>query len=232
MTDGEALLAAILAHPDADTPRLMYADWLDENGQGERAEFIRVQIAIANEMKCEPAGKDSLYLVGWRVAHHHERAFLAEFTGGKCQCTICLQERETELWQTAHLDVPPACLGRLHETPNGGEFAGACHLFTERGFYGKARCSAAVWLEHGDAIRREHPVTRVKLTTVPEYGEAVASWSSGSPNMRTIRTTLAGQPVSTGPIPEGDSARLYLLEARWPGVEFELPSVLDALLNV
>jgi uncharacterized protein (TIGR02996 family) len=46
MTDGDALLAAILANPCEDTPRLAYADWLDENGQSNRAEFVRVQIAL------------------------------------------------------------------------------------------------------------------------------------------------------------------------------------------
>jgi uncharacterized protein (TIGR02996 family) len=48
MNEGEALLAAILAAPDDDTPRLVYADWLDEHDQPERAEFIRVQIALAH----------------------------------------------------------------------------------------------------------------------------------------------------------------------------------------
>ncbi|MDY3560832.1 TIGR02996 domain-containing protein [Gemmata sp. JC673] len=44
MSDDEAaLLAAIGAHPDEDTPRLVYADWLDEHGRPERAEFIRLQ---------------------------------------------------------------------------------------------------------------------------------------------------------------------------------------------
>lgn len=43
MSDEPALLAAIRAHPDEDTPRLIYADWLDENGQPERAEFIRLR---------------------------------------------------------------------------------------------------------------------------------------------------------------------------------------------
>lgn len=31
MSDSDALLAAILANPDDDAPRLVYADWLDEN---------------------------------------------------------------------------------------------------------------------------------------------------------------------------------------------------------
>ncbi|MBN9117949.1 MAG: TIGR02996 domain-containing protein [Planctomycetes bacterium] len=43
MSDEDALLAAILAHSDEDTPRLIYADWLEEHGQPERAEFIRIQ---------------------------------------------------------------------------------------------------------------------------------------------------------------------------------------------
>lgn len=48
-TTETALLRAIAAHPDEDTPRLMYADWLEENDQPERAEFIRLQIWISQQ---------------------------------------------------------------------------------------------------------------------------------------------------------------------------------------
>lgn len=41
--DGSALLAAICENPQEDLPRLIYADWLEENGRPERAEFIRLQ---------------------------------------------------------------------------------------------------------------------------------------------------------------------------------------------
>ena len=47
MTDQDALLRAVIENPDDDTPRLVYADWLEENGQPERAEFIRLQIELA-----------------------------------------------------------------------------------------------------------------------------------------------------------------------------------------
>ena len=46
MSDEDAILSAISAHPEEDTPRLAYADWLDENGSHIKAEFIRVQIAV------------------------------------------------------------------------------------------------------------------------------------------------------------------------------------------
>ncbi|MFO0823599.1 MAG: TIGR02996 domain-containing protein [Gemmataceae bacterium] len=42
------LEAAVIANADEDTPRLAYADWLDEHGDPDRAEFIRLQIRIAN----------------------------------------------------------------------------------------------------------------------------------------------------------------------------------------
>ena len=46
MTDRDALLEAVFAAPDDDAPRLVYADWLDENGHPEQADFIRRQIEL------------------------------------------------------------------------------------------------------------------------------------------------------------------------------------------
>jgi uncharacterized protein (TIGR02996 family) len=46
MSQEEHFLQAILAAPDDDTPRLVYADWLDERGD-PRGEFIRLQCELA-----------------------------------------------------------------------------------------------------------------------------------------------------------------------------------------
>ena len=43
----EPFLRAICADPEDDTVRLVYADWLDENGDPDRAEFVRLQIRRA-----------------------------------------------------------------------------------------------------------------------------------------------------------------------------------------
>jgi uncharacterized protein (TIGR02996 family) len=51
MSDEDALLAAIAAHPEEDTPRLAYADWLDEHGRHARADFIRLQVEVAGVEK-------------------------------------------------------------------------------------------------------------------------------------------------------------------------------------
>src|SRR5262249_45999900 len=47
MDQHEAFLHAILEAPDDDAPRLVYADWLDDHGDSDRAEFIRLQCALA-----------------------------------------------------------------------------------------------------------------------------------------------------------------------------------------
>jgi uncharacterized protein (TIGR02996 family) len=54
MAADDDLLAYILAHPDDLTPRLVYADWLEEHGETERAEFIRVQIEMSQAEEYSP----------------------------------------------------------------------------------------------------------------------------------------------------------------------------------
>jgi uncharacterized protein (TIGR02996 family) len=51
----KGFLDDIVTNIDDDTPRLVYADWLTENGQDERAEFIRVQVERASLPAWDPA---------------------------------------------------------------------------------------------------------------------------------------------------------------------------------
>src|SRR5262249_3843859 len=49
MRDQEALLQAIREAPEEDAPRLVYADWLEDHGDPDRAEFIRLQVERGHE---------------------------------------------------------------------------------------------------------------------------------------------------------------------------------------
>jgi uncharacterized protein (TIGR02996 family) len=49
-TTGDALFQAIIDKPDADGLRLVYADWLHDHGEPDRAEFIRLEIAIHSRL--------------------------------------------------------------------------------------------------------------------------------------------------------------------------------------
>lgn len=54
MSDRDALLAAVRAHPDDDTPRLIYADFLDDAGENARAAFVRAQVEVARSEPWDP----------------------------------------------------------------------------------------------------------------------------------------------------------------------------------
>jgi len=58
MTEGDALYRAILEAPDDDAPRLVWADWLDEHGDPDRAEFVRLQCAWANLDPGDPSREE------------------------------------------------------------------------------------------------------------------------------------------------------------------------------
>jgi uncharacterized protein (TIGR02996 family) len=55
MTDLHALLAAMAADPTDDTVRLAYADFLEENGDADRADFVRVQVELSRGNVNDPA---------------------------------------------------------------------------------------------------------------------------------------------------------------------------------
>src|SRR5579872_2345684 len=70
MTKNEAFLQAICENPDDDTVRLVYADWLEENGEAERAAFIRKQCELARVPEHDPL---------WIQCWHHERQWITGY---------------------------------------------------------------------------------------------------------------------------------------------------------
>jgi uncharacterized protein (TIGR02996 family) len=73
----QAFLDSIIADIDDDTPRLVYADWLDEQGDGDRAEFIRVQIERAR-LPAWDAAQVRLRLREQELLTQHGEGWLAE----------------------------------------------------------------------------------------------------------------------------------------------------------
>lgn len=61
MNDGDLLLRRILEVPEDDAARLVYADWLEENGDPDKAEYIRLEVeleaSIISKTKLSPDRK-------------------------------------------------------------------------------------------------------------------------------------------------------------------------------
>jgi uncharacterized protein (TIGR02996 family) len=80
MSDRDALIAAVLANPDDDLPRLVYADWCDEHGDPDRAAFIRLQVEAARAEPFGPAWRSAGDQAG-RLLNRHYQAWTGHLRG-------------------------------------------------------------------------------------------------------------------------------------------------------
>src|SRR5262249_40829470 len=66
-------LRAIASQPDDDAPRLIYADWLEEHNEPERAEVIRAQVELARSKADSPHRRRLAFRAGELLRLHEER---------------------------------------------------------------------------------------------------------------------------------------------------------------
>lgn len=77
MTDAD-FLQEILAYPDDDVPRLVYADWLEERGD-PRGQFIRVQCEL-NRLPSGSARYLELQKIEHKLLEEHEKEWRGAFS--------------------------------------------------------------------------------------------------------------------------------------------------------
>jgi uncharacterized protein (TIGR02996 family) len=252
MTEQQQLLAAIMSDKGDDTVRLVYADWLQEHGQEERAEFIRVQCELERHTK---------YIHGIKC---HDIPVLE------------LLRRERELWVNYGLGwLSPTTLIRYDSLdPEVHD------LVWKRGFVEKVTITAEDFITHADEIywhpkqriiyyddtvQREcpltaQPLTKVVLTTVPDVNLTIYNTPHEAEDERYVHlraaATLGGMrftnqcSISRREIEQcsdrvsivqlaterltGSLHPRYLLPKRYEGIEFELPSenrIINALIH-
>ena len=142
-----ALLRAVVAAPDDDTPRLVAADWLDEHANPDRAAFVRVQVELA---QLEAAGLGQSAEAA--AVRKREWAYLGPRSDLR------------PLW--AMDDCPELVrMGFRTRNPRDGfTVDGADRLTYRRGFVEKVVCPAAEWRHHAAGVRGRQPVREVVLT--------------------------------------------------------------------
>jgi uncharacterized protein (TIGR02996 family) len=79
MTEEEAFIQAIADNPADDTPRLIFADWLEERGD-PRAEFIRVQCAL-HQLPSDDSQRAELAHRQRELRRRHEAVWTAPLRG-------------------------------------------------------------------------------------------------------------------------------------------------------
>lgn len=125
-TEEAAFLQAICTEPDCDTVRLVYADWLQEQGRPERAEFIRVQCRVA-ELEADAV------LVSPREAG----AVQEQLDAARAHSRRLLSGHGREWAREAVVAACRSC---------------GINWTWDRGFIAAVRCTAPDWLQHADAF--------------------------------------------------------------------------------
>jgi uncharacterized protein (TIGR02996 family) len=168
MIERDALLAGILAHPDEDAPRLVYADWLQEHGEPYRADFLRVQIELARLRAAERTLPYSFGDEFHRYATDGPGRVSFSFCRHHTPERIVLLQREAEL--LAHPDSRGswrAGLPKYANDPGGNPVSsGGERPPFVRGFVGRVRVSLVQLLKDPAALWTTHPVEALELTAV------------------------------------------------------------------
>lgn len=163
MTEEESLMATIIEYPDDDTPRLVFADWLQENGEYDRAEFIRIQCELAK-------GFD------------HKRIRQLQIRELKLSRSLDLRNR-----------IVLPVLNNSFNFPNYPEhirgslrYATLNDITYWRGFVENLRCTQEDWILVGKKIIKQLPLRRVFISyKEPDFSGNYYWWSSRGAAYRT-----------------------------------------------
>lgn len=246
-----AIHRSILEEPDEDTHRLVYADRLDERGEpgdAERAEFIRVQVEIANTPS-EMEFNRLAHQVEWeslRTEERHGKSFsltiprdrvgVMTYPGANPKY-LELRRREWQLWDDSVCEEMAQESSWEWSWPESGTGLSLPDLAnTRRGFVESLRIPAESWLHHADAIYW-HPSQTDECKPCRGYGThwgpTACECCDGTgriprpfvPTAHPIREVRLTTWPDGGLFPMLDVHRpaRKFTSPRWPGVTFTLP---------
>ena len=167
MSDRDAFLAAIRAAPDDDAPRLVYADWLEENGDPEWAEFMRLQCQLDPLWRSADPPEVQL---AWDTVIADSAAAGADLPPHMRRLVPAFRREQDLLHSHRGRWLGP--MSRLDDDP-------AAHLWAvfRRGFVDEVALATSAFRATADAIRSACPFLR-RLTLygprdqVPEFAGA------------------------------------------------------------
>jgi len=139
--DEAAFLRCICLYPDDPAPRLVYADYLDENGQPDRAEFIRRSIQT-------PIRTLSLDNLNHRISAR-------EMGFSKKLLPIPCGSFGYKGWSFPFSRCFPSLTGLSR-----------VDVMVRRGFIDEIHCTLAEFMAHAQEIAMTHPVRKWVLTDV------------------------------------------------------------------
>ncbi|HVL12062.1 MAG TPA: TIGR02996 domain-containing protein [Gemmata sp.] len=153
MNERDALLRAVLTDPADDTPRLVLADWLEENGEASRAALIRKQVARSNGQT-----------VSWPLPRLRPRQWFDPWWKGRSCWSVHAPE-----W-----NVTIARVRSLFDLGPGESFR------VSRGFVEQVCCGHDWLVANAADLFRRHPVRSVRFNDREPWEFGDGTWRIGS----------------------------------------------------
>jgi len=177
MSDEGGLFDAVLESPEDGQLRLICADWFEEHGDADRAEFVRLQCSLAGVLNDLP-----LYAEGFDPWQREARLplwrrFLETAASGVPRAPELV--RESGLLQSNRRRWNGALHRRLAKTPLAGwvgsRRCGIRGWAYRRGFVEAVACTPEAWHDHGHLLRRAlGPIRYLRLHVYD--ARITASW--------------------------------------------------------
>jgi uncharacterized protein (TIGR02996 family) len=223
MSRQQSLLQGILDDPDDDAIRLIYADWLEEHDQPDRAEFIRVQLALHQLRDAAVEAQQTLRqrekalwakhgatwkeeLPAWaRSGVTYERGFAWQVSATMAQ----LVQGGRKLWRTAPMQAVNLVVGRNKAGERIEEFA-------LQPFLKRVRSLSLAW-------NQLSPIDVEMILSSPHLLGLRSLWLAGNEEGDTLARLVASEPAWVAELQIldlretmlGDAGATALAAARW-----------------
>lgn len=191
LSDVTPELVDILGSGEDDTPRLIYADWLQDHGEPERAEFIRVQVELHGPRR----QWEAIQREGCKACHNR-KLVLSRGAGGQMMPGPCGRCDDLEYYVYSRVEKEADFLRWLCREDYSGPLGLPNHETMEvvseglivfgldmelkfrRGFIAEVHAPLAVLEKHLPALVREHPIERVRAVDKEpiRYGAETDLW--------------------------------------------------------
>ncbi len=206
--DYRRLLDGVLAASADDLPRLVLADWIEEHGNADRAEFIRVQCELARTPATVHANRLA-HRVEWDCLSAGQKAgaWFVDAPPGRCgvlhwqapnPALVPLWRRQDVLFSTGRAAVRPA----IEATLPAGTLASIydvtvlpltgidVHAVVRRGFVAEVRCTLAAFLGEPCAACEGTGNLRPSAVLDPRHGRGACAACSGLGRTPGVATAL------------------------------------------
>ncbi len=159
-TTGKQLLRAILENPHDDEVRLVYSDWLEEQGKQNQAQFLRLEVELASgKYGCD----QFMYSCGENLYWPKDKSSFCK----NCKQYLTKNDQVMDLWAAKYVSyeewfsTPFPCVLERGKTIQEGWIGGVEVLMVHRGFPFLWRTTMENFNKYAKEMFSLFPITKI-----------------------------------------------------------------------